>query len=264
MQYQDNLLKGNIADNAIGKPFNAGNINPIHEANGRIVVDGIDPKGNEKTFRVDNTNSRNSYLRHNTGAHSVLPDIPNSTSSFKNVLNYGGKVLQKGGIAATVDQAGGVAFDIFSAVQKTGQNFYKTGNLDFTPIQKAVTAIPATIATGALDLANIAGSTVNAAYHSTFGKPTFGQAFETSFENAASTYKSISQYASSGMTSQILNSGMQNGNTSYVKSQNVFQTNHNEQIADTGTDTMQYVADTSIAIDELAQTMAKMAQKDER
>lgn len=245
IQYQDNLLKGDVAKSTIGSNINQGTSNQLHEINGRPIVDGIDTRGNEKSFRADNTNSRNSYLRNNAGASSMLPT--QATSTMSKALSVGGNVLQKAGVAGAVDQAGGIGFNMFSAIGQVGSNWYKNKELDFSPIGKAFTSIPATVATGALDLANVAGSSVNAAYHSTFGTPTFGEAFNTSFDNSARTYTGISQYASNGMVSQM------SGSSTY-------QTNHSESIADTGSDSMQYAADTARSLEDLSEVMVDIAQ----
>jgi hypothetical protein len=135
----------------------------------------------------------------NKNMNSVTPQ-----TTMNNVLSKGADALRVAGVAGAVDQGGGVLFDMFSSIQKAGQNYYKTGDLDLSGVQKSFASLPATAVSGALDLANMAGSAVTASAISTFGKPTFSQAFDASFDRSAKMYEGISQYASNGVVSQMM------------------------------------------------------------
>jgi hypothetical protein len=71
----------------------------MREVDGKTYVDGVDPKGNEKSYNANHKTSRESYLRNNVGASSTLPTSSN--------VNTGGKLssTMKGGLWGTLATA---------------------------------------------------------------------------------------------------------------------------------------------------------------
>lgn len=98
----------------------------IQEVAGKTYVEGVDGKGKEKSFNANHKTSRYSYLKHNVGASSSLPEYKSDSS----------KSFGKGGVFGAVLTTAGMAINDIAHGRDWNHTLKETGDSLYTSIQQ--------------------------------------------------------------------------------------------------------------------------------
>lgn len=98
----------------------------------KVMVDGVDANGNEKSYNANNTNSRNAYLKHNTKASSDLVKVKPSFGERMNEIFRGSGSWKTKATAAVLTTAG-LASDTVGEYVEAGMNLMTAPTALLTP-----------------------------------------------------------------------------------------------------------------------------------
>ncbi|MFA7083910.1 MAG: conjugal transfer protein TraG N-terminal domain-containing protein [Arcobacteraceae bacterium] len=161
----------------------------------KAAVDTLD----DSLSKYSNAQGHNSSLA--TEGKSSLFD--NVSKHMDDLIKGGGAALKGAAVLGSVYEAAGAMSNVFTAIQETGQNFYKTGEFDGSKLATAAKQVPITIMNSALDTVNTVASAAYSVGATPFTANTMGENFNRSFETMAKDYSELSAQAAPSFFEQM-------------------------------------------------------------